>query len=231
MTDERKIFGAGEKLRQGFAELGERGEPGPDCPEPDRLWAAAAGEGTAEERQAVIAHTATCASCAAAFRLARGLASEGSTAAGGTLRALPDRSPWRRWGVPFAAVAAVLAVALLVPSPLSHTLSTWVSPTPSYRGGEKVEVFSRLAEEATLPREAADLIWSEGPAGSRYEVRVSTRGGDEVAVESGLETPRYRIPESALAGSPVGARLYWQVRMLPPDGPAVISKTFSVRIE
>jgi hypothetical protein len=232
MTDEEKAFGAGEKLRRGFAELGEHGAPGPECPEPDRLWAAAAGEGTAEERQAVIAHTTTCSSCAAAFRLARGLGQGGDEAAGGgKILSLSRGSSWRRWGVPLAAVAAVLAVALLVPSPLSHTLSSWVHPTPIYRGGEPLEVLSRLPEETALPRAAADLIWSEGPAGSRYEVRVSNRAGEEIVVESGLETPRYRIPESVLSGSPAGARLYWQVRMLPPDGPAVVSKTFSVRIE
>jgi len=223
----------GERLREGFAALGERAAPGPDCPPPDRLWAAATGEAPLAERHEVIAHTATCASCASAFRLARGLAQEdvqkGSDAeVAGRIAAFPPRPDraWRHWGASLAAVAAVVAFVLLVPSPLSNW---WSQPKP-YRGGETLEIQSRLAEEATLPRDQADLIWTEGPAGSRYEVRVSTRAGEEIAVVPGLETPRYRIPESSLAATPAGTRLYWQVKVLPPDGRSALSKTFSVPI-
>jgi hypothetical protein len=212
--------------RQAFAQLGERAAPGPDCPEPDRLWAAATAESPVAERQEIIAHTATCASCAGAFRLALGLAREepGRAAAGAPLS---PPSAWPRITrrvAPLAALAAVLLLALLLPG-------WWRSrPSPPYRGGETLEIRSRLREGVTLPREQAGLRWSAGPPGSRYEIRVLTREAREIAVEIGLTAPEYRIPPPALADLAAGTVLYWQVKTLRPDGTSALSKTFSVRL-
>lgn len=217
--------GSSVRLREAFAGLGERAAPGPECPEPDRLWAAATAESPVEERHEIIAHMASCASCAAAFRLARGLSEEKAGHAG---QVVPSsrflRKPWLRWAVPLAAVAAALILAVLVPG------MWWSGPVP-YRGGETQEILSEISETAVLPRQQADLRWSAGPPGSRYEVRVLTREGRELAVESDLTAPRYRIPEAALGGVAAGTVVYWQVKAFPPDGASVVSKTFSVRLE
>jgi hypothetical protein len=217
--------GASVRLREAFAALGERAAPGPACPEPDRLWAAATGESPVEERREIIAHTASCASCAAAFRLARGLSEDEAGPAG---QVVPHsrfaQRPWLRWAAPLAAVAAALILAVLVPG-------MWRNEPAPYRGGETREILSEIPETAALPRGQADLRWSAGPPGSRYEVRVLTPEGRELAVESGLTTPQYRIPPSVLQGVEAGSVLYWQVKALPPDGTSLASKTFSVRLE
>jgi hypothetical protein len=203
-----------DELRDAFAGLGETAVPGPDCPAPDRLWAAATAEAPVEERHEIIAHTATCASCASAFRLARGLSEEKKEAS-------LVRGPWARWTPVLGALAAVLLLAIVVPG-------LWRSKPGPYRGGQAQEIRS-LADEA-LPRDRAELRWTPGPVGTRYEVRVLTRGGEEIAVESELEAPRYAIPASALAGVPAGTVLYWQVKALHPDGKSSVSKTFEVRL-
>jgi hypothetical protein len=212
--------GSSARLREAFAALGERGAPGPDCPEPGRLWAAAIGEGTAEERREIVAHTATCASCAAAFRLARGLAGDDGAA---PAAAEPLAGPWRRWRSPLAALAAVLLLAVLVPR-------LWQSGPAPYRGGESREILSKVPEGSVLPRDRAVLRWSAGPPGSRYEVRVLTAQGREIAVEPDLEAPEYLIPPSALRDLPAGTVLYWQVKILTPGGKSTVSKTFSARL-
>ena len=223
--------GASLRWRQAFAALGERAVPGPTCPEPDRLWAAATAESPVAERHEIIAHTASCPSCAAAFRLARGLSQEEAgqgaqvepqVASDTGPLCFPSR-PWLRRGASLAALAAAVLLAVLIPG-------WWRSQPPAYRSPETPEIRSLLPEEANLPREQADLRWSAEPAGSRYEVRVLTREGREIAVEPGLETPQYRIPQSALSGIGAGTVLYWQVKALRPDGKNVVSKTFSVRL-
>lgn len=214
--------GSSARLREAFAALGERAAPGPACPEPDRLWAAATGEAPVEERHEIIAHTASCASCASAFRLARGLAEEKAGQAG---RVEPHgrlvQRPWLRWAAP---LAAALILAVVIPGIRRN------EPAP-YRGGESREILAEIPEAAALPRGEADLRWTAGPPGSRYEVRVLTPEGREIAVESDLTAPQYRIPPSALQGVEAGSVLYWQVKAFPPEGTSVASKTFSVRLE
>jgi hypothetical protein len=216
------------RWRQAFAALGERVAPGPACPEPDRIWAAATAESPPAERHEIFEHMASCASCAVAFRLARELSAESREegAAGAPVEPLllPGPRSWMRWGASLAAAAAVAAVAVVA------VQLPWSRPGP-YRGGESREIRSQIPEQARLPRGQADLRWTAGPPGSVYEVRVLTREGREIAVESGLAEPRWRIPASALTAVPSGAVLYWRVTALPPDGKSLGSKTFSVRLE
>lgn len=217
MTDEKE---ARARLQEAFASLGETAASGPDCPEPDRLWAAATGEAPVPERQEIIAHMASCASCAAAFRLARGMSQDGNRA---SAPVRIDGRPWLLSGSAAALLAAALILAVLIPGP-------WRSSPSLYRGGVGPEIRSLVDEGVSLPRAQAELRWTPGPAGSRYEVRVLTRDGAEIAVESDLEAPRYRIPPSALAGVPPGTVLYWQVKAVLPDGKSSASKTFEVRL-
>jgi hypothetical protein len=156
---------------------------------------------------------ADCASCAAAFRLARGMAEEKKEAS-------VVRGPWTRWAPVIGAIAAVLVLAVLIP--------ILRKPEP-YRGGQDQEIRSIL-DDAALPRDHAELRWSPGPPGTRYEVRVLTADGAEIAVESDLEEPRYEIPAPTLAGLPADTVLYWQVKALYPDGKRSASKTFEARL-
>ena len=217
------------RWRQAFAALGERAAPGPDCPEPDRIWAAATAESPPAERHEIFDHMASCASCAAAFRLARGLSQEEApqekTGRVAQVKAFPRlvARPWLRWGTALAAAAAAVVLAVQLPG--------WLSRPGPYRGGEVREIRSQIPEGTILPREKADLRWTAGPPGSVYEVRVLTPEGREIAVESGLAEPRWRIPASALTAVPSNAVLYWRVTALPPDGKSLGSKTFSVRLE
>jgi len=215
--------GTAARWRQAFAGLSEQAAPRPDCPDPDRIWAAAIAEAPPAERHEIFDHIASCASCAAAFRLARGLSQERSSQQDGQVEPFPASQPrWRRWGAALAAVAAVLALAVLIPR--------WNRPEP-YRGGESREIQSQIPDEAPLPRGQAVLRWTAGPPGSQYEVRVLTRDGREIAVESGLTEAHYQIPPPALSDVPAGTVLYWQVKALRPDGKNLGSKTFSVRLK
>jgi hypothetical protein len=223
-----------DRLKAAFAALGESGAPTAACPEPDRLWAAAAGEGTAEERQEVIDHMGGCASCAAAFRLARRLVQTPAEATGGTDATIVRFPIMRRWlsrPGPLAALAAVLVLAILVPSWLSRQSRTPPVLRNSGPSNGDHTIQSQLAEGAALPRDHAVLRWSAGPPGSFHEVRVSTRQAQEVAVETGLETPQYQVPPESLAGFPAGTVLYWQVTSRFPDGTSGTSPTFSFKLQ
>lgn len=213
------------RWREAFAGLSERAVPRPDCPDPDRLWATAVAEGPAEERQAIVDHMASCASCAGAFRLALGMSREKREATAEIEPLHRPSPPWFRRTGPLTALAAALLLTLLVP--------VWrqaQKAPPQYRDAVRPEVRSEIAEGAVLSRQDAVLRWSAGPPGSFYEVRVLTREGREITVESGLESPRYQIQPAALKEIPAGTVLYWQVKSLQPDGSARVSKTNSIRI-
>jgi hypothetical protein len=216
------------RWRAAFAGLGEQKTAGPECPDPDRLWAAASGEAPVAERHQIIEHTAACASCATAFRLALRLSREEAREgeASGAVASLPARrSPWGQRIPLAAALAAGLLLAVVVPWRLLDR------STPQYRETPAAGLASQIAEGAVLPRDRAVLRWSAGPDGSRYDVRVLTAAGREVAVETGLTAPEVQIPPDALQGVALGEILYWQVDLLRPDGSRTASKTFSVRIE
>ena len=204
------------RLQEAFAGLGETAAPRPDCPPADRLWAVATGEAPVEERHEIVAHMADCASCASAFRLARGLSEEKKETS-------VVRGPWARWTPVIGALAAILLLAIVVPG-------LWRSQPSPYRGGQDREIRS-LLDDASLPRDHAVLRWSPGPPGTRYEIRVLTGDGAEVAMESDLETTSYQIPSPALAAVPSGGVLYWQVKALYPDGKSSASKTFEVKLQ
>ncbi len=103
--------GAITRLRDAFASLAPTAEARADCPEPERVWRAAAGEVPSAEIRALVDHTAGCPSCAEEWRLARELVPnvQGSVANFPVERRAP-RSGW--W---LAAAAAGLLVVAGVP--------------------------------------------------------------------------------------------------------------------
>ena len=99
-------------------------------------------------------------------------------------------------------------------------------PEPVYREVHHAGMRSLLPEGQALPREAAVLRWSPLEGAVSYDVQVSTEDLRTVATAKGQPTTAYRIPASALAGLPSGARLLWQVDAVRPDGTHENSPTF-----
>src|SRR5436853_381237 len=73
---------------------------------------------------------------------------------------------------------------------------------------------------------AAVLRWSPLAGAVAYDVQVSTEDLRAVVAAKGQTATEYRVPESALAGLPPGARLLWQVDAVRPDGTHENSPTF-----
>ncbi len=208
-----------ERLRRAWASLSDGAVQAESCPDPDRWWRAVRGELPPEATRGLVAHTLTCGACAEDWRLAREAAM--------TLP-LPDAPalprPWSEGlGALFAGAAAAAAVVVA---------TTVARPRPSaYREADAVVVRSRIPEGRPLPRSQCTLRWSPGPAGSHYALRVATEDLTLVAVARGLEVTEYRVPETALAALPAGAKLLWQVEAQSPDGTRLSSMTFVTRIE
>jgi hypothetical protein len=186
-----------------------------DCPDAERLWRAAKDDLPAEDRRALVAHTAACPSCAAAWRIARELGPRPEA------RMLPTRS----WG-PLAAAAVVvlgLGLALLV--------ARGPARAPQYRESATITILSLTAEDVPLPRARCVLRWTPAPEGSRYDLRVTTEALHLVHEAQDLEAAEHLVPEVALAQLPAGTRLLWQVDVKLPQGEMLQSQTFVSRIE
>jgi len=180
------------------------------CPDAERLFAAARGGLSAEERREIVAHTAACAACAAGWRLAHDL--PGSTA----VRPARLAPAW------LAAAAVLVAAAAGV---------IWLrAPEPSgYREPSSAAVVSQTA--ATLPRDRFVLRWTATAPDARYAVWVTTEALAPVDVASALERPEHTVPASALAALPAGTALRWRVEATRAGGEVVRSPAFSVRLE
>ena len=212
-----------QRLREGFAAPPAPGDPGDDCPDGERIWMAVHGELAPAETAAVVLHTAACASCAEAWRLARHasphLASPGGDRTGW-------RSPWV-WG------PAMAAAALLVFGVLTDVMPRWrdAAAPAEYRDGGETSVTPLVADGAALPREAFVLRWTPGPAGSRYNLRLMTEDLTPIASLWSLEATEYRIPPNWLSTVKSGATLLWLVEIITPEQPRRTSRTFVVRIQ
>lgn len=214
-----------DDLRAAFASRPD-GPPTPACPSPDELLLAYAGEVESERRRAVIEHLATCAACAADWRLARevlpdeaGLGTAGEVGEPGRL----VRGPWAARLAPLA-LAATLLVAVA-----GAWLLRGPEQAPEYRGTEQ-SVRTLVADDAVLPRDAFRLRWALDAAGARFAVTVSSADLEPLAEARDLERSEYVVPERSLRGLAEGTRLLWQIHARLPDGSSVRSATFRVRV-
>lgn len=93
-----------ERLRRAFTALGASAHDPAGCPDAGRIWATVAGEETPEQARAVVLHSATCAACGTALRLAREIA------AGAQLDTQGGASS-RRWRLALLAASLLVAAA------------------------------------------------------------------------------------------------------------------------
>ena len=247
-----------ERLRRAFSTYDESPSPADletEEIDAERIYLAAAGELPEDERRAVIDQVATSAEAAEIWRLAVELqraeakaaqeideepvaaTEDGSAPPRATMSPMPSiaevvpfRRPapapvsfFRRRGL--AALAALLAAAI--------GFGVWTrmhDPAPALRGAGSA-LATTVEDGARLPRNAFRLAWkaAEEP-GARYTVRVTTEDLRPVAEGRNLETPSFRVPESALSALPAGTRLLWLVEAKTPDGRTVASPAYEVEI-
>jgi hypothetical protein len=203
-----------ERLRAAFAARADV-PSAEECPDAERLWRAVKRDLPAEDRRALVAHTAACPSCAAAWRIARELGP----------RPAARMPPTRSWA-PLAAAAVVvlgLGIALLV--------ARGPGRAPQYRESATITILSLTAEDVPLPRTRCVLRWTPAPEGSRYDLRVTTEALHVVHEAQDLTSAEHLVPEVALAQLPAGTRLLWQVDVKLPQGETLQSQTFVSRIE
>lgn len=136
---------------------------------------------------------------------------------------------WRPLATGLIAATVVTAVGLGVWRPWSPQ-----KPQVAQRAGSATEALRSLVDpEATLPRQAFVLRWETEPPweDARFSVTVTTEDLTLVAEVHGLEKTRYEVPAKALAALPAGARLFWWVEAVRPDGARRRTKAFEVRLE
>jgi hypothetical protein len=218
--------GSDQRLADAFRALNE--PPGEALSDEDReqIWQAVSGVLPAEERRALVDRMARDPACAEAWRVAHEMwraSQDGvASAAGPEMGAARPR----RWAASWLAAAAVLLVGTTIglvslrePGRGDEFRST---------GGYVIE--SRLAADSALPREACTVRWQPGPAGSRYQVRVTTAELDAVVTAADLEVPQFTVPADRLSSVATGAIVLWQVDAFLPDGQRVTSRAFVTRV-
>lgn len=226
MTERPKDFDA---LRERF--LSRAGEaPGGRCPAVERIWAAAGDELPHGEFRDLVEHAASCPACAAAWRLARDLATEDRPAEAPAPIPEARTEPvwrWRRFAPVAAAAAAIALVAVLV----AYRAPWRPAPVSPYRTQKAATIRSLIPDDAVLSRRDCALRWSPGPAGATYNVRVTDADLAPLASAVRLDREQFAVPEAALARVASGQRILWQVVAVLPGGREVVSPTFAVRIE
>jgi hypothetical protein len=209
-----------DRLRQAFHELAETTTA--ECSPEDlaRIWRALDGDMPPEERRLMVERLAIEPALAEAWRLAYQLRQ-------GVAGATVESPAWWRRPTSWLAAAAVallaVTVGLIVPNrdrvsddAMRDAGVTRVEPLPS---------------TDTLPRDGFRLRWTAGPAGSRYDVRVTTEDLRLLANVTGLTQPEVLIDPRLLQDVPSGARVFWQVDVILSTGVREASRTFDTRVQ
>lgn len=181
-----------EALRERFLSRGGEA-PGGCCPEVEQIWTAARDQLPRGEFRDLVEHAASCPACAAAWRLARDVATEerspeASAPIPGTLTVYTGR--WHRFA-PVAAAAAAIVVAILV----AYQAPWRPAPVPPFRAQKAATILSLIADDAVLSRQSCVLRWSPGPEGATYSVRVTDADLTPLANARRLDGEQYVVPE------------------------------------
>ena len=204
-----------EALRDAYQSLAGSSSEACSADDLERVWQAVSGQSGAAERRALVERMATDRGLAEAWRVAAEL----WRLSGGQPAVAPAPPAWRRlW--PLAAAAVVT---------LAVTGSWFVmsrSPGDAVRDQPGVTITSLLAADAALPREMFRLRWTPAPAGSRYDVRVTTEDLRVIATANDVSEAELAIEPARFAGVLSGSRVLWQVDAVLPGGARVSSPTF-----
>jgi hypothetical protein len=214
-----------ERLRDAFQALVEESDTVCAEADLDSIWRAASGELPAEERRALVDRMAADPALAEAWRLAHAIQhpDAGTGAAAPPAVSVRPISPWSWFALtPRLALAAVLVAAVF--AGLVYQLRQ--PPIDEFRDPSTSTVRSLLAPEAPLERETFRLLWTQGPEGSRYHVRVTTEDLRLLAEARDLTSAEFTVGPDALSTLRAGDRVLWQVEMTRPDGVRVSSRTF-----
>jgi hypothetical protein len=201
------------------------------CPDNERIWDAAKGLLSKQQRRKIIDHTSTCPTCAASWRMARELIElekknphkpEAEQA-----EVVPFQRQSKAQWYGMATIAAVLLLAIGIsffqPQPTDQ---------PIMRSGQ-TNIITTQMEGQTLSRAACELQWqlAENQAQVVYQIRVTTEDIFEVLYEeNNLTETRITIPAEALASVSNGEYLIWQVTASLRNGTS-ISASFVNRLE
>ena len=194
--------------------------------DPERIWQAVAGELPASERRELVDRMATDPACAEAWRVADELwrASQGEVTTGAAERHI------RSWTPSWLATAALLILGVSV------GLVSWLN-RPQQQGDEfrnpgGYVVRSLVPSETLLTREAFRLRWTPAPQGSRYQVRVTTRGSASVGDRRGPDCTGVVVEPRAAHGPLAGsAGAVAGRRFGSSSGERVSSETFVARVQ
>jgi len=216
-----------ERIREAFVSRVPVASPDGDCPDPETVWRAVRRELPFARIREVGLHATTCAECAEAWRLARELAHEAPSALLAFQRPSRSSNRARQWwiGGTLAAAAALVLIALLLPT------GPALGPTgqETLRGAaETIRPVTDL--DSALSRESCTLRW-EGPADSRWEIRVATEDLHVIAEAHDLHATEFTVPVEALAELPAGSSIVWQVHANLPDGRRLASRSFVQSLE
>lgn len=231
----------GKWMRDAWRALAAEDAAGTSQVDDEAIWRAVAGEGSAEERHAVIDVVARDPAAAESWRLAqelqRELAEREPSLANSQLGDQPVVTAlWRRRPLQWASIAALL---FLIPG-----LGLWRLLEPpgvespdsgtgeqEYRDAPTAQLLNQVSEDVPQPRDKVILSWSdEGlgtpDSGTRYILSVSRSDFEPLVVLRELTSTSVRLSAQALSGVAVGERLQWQVEARRADGQVVKSSTF-----
>lgn len=214
MTDSRDWLPAALRAER------ERARPRDDCPPPESIWQAVRLELPVDERGAIIDHVADCAACAEAWQLASELGGDQRSAARASQRLAAVLQS--RLYLPLAA-ALVLLVGGIAYLGRQHPTSIPRTPVAGV-------LDTGIPEGSVFPRNDFRLRWTAGPAGSRYDVVVTTTGLVQIDARRDLQIPEYRIPEERLTTVASDTPLLVRVTAHLPDGTTLSSKSIGVTV-
>ena len=212
-----------EELRKAFQSLADTTRKEPSPADVDLVWRALSEELPASERRALVERMASDPALAETWRAAHELSREAAPSTASAARG-------RAWAPPFwmTTAAAVLLVGIGIGVTLQLSRS---ASEDTYRNAAPYVVNSLVPSDATLSRDAFRLRWSPGPQGARYNVRVTTEDLNVLTTVSDLTTAEYVVSPDRLSTLPSGARVFWQVDVVLPEGDTTSSQTFSVKVQ
>lgn len=221
-----------ERLRAAFQSLGDTTREQPSAEDLDNVWRAASGELPADQRRDLVDRMSTDPSLAESWRVAHELQHGGP----GRDRLQPDSAPphaqepreARWWIKPWVAAAALVILAIGVGIVVQRSRPV---DDDTLRDAGRTQVQSLVPSDTALPREAFRLRWTPGPAGSRYDVRVTTEDLRLLTTAMDLMEPELVVNVDALVTLPARTRVFWQVDVKGPGGGTISSPTFVVRVQ